>query len=102
MQFFSREHLRSVFTKPTNYINTNRGDAYYKALYEKMRKRLDELKAMSPVREADIKFEKMLDMWELSRRDFLKWVSATTALLMLPPNFEPLVAEAAEVMNRVP
>ncbi|RUM57267.1 MAG: hydrogenase [Persephonella sp.] len=102
MQFFSREHLRNVFTKPTNYINTNRGEEYYKALYEKIRKRLDELKAMKPVREADVKFEKMLDMWELSRRDFLKWVSATTALLMLPPSFEPLVAEATEVMNRVP
>ena len=102
MQFFSREHLRNVFTKPTNYIETNKGDAYYKALYQKMRNRLDELHKMKPYREEDLKLEKVLDMWELSRRDFLKWVSATTALLMLPPTFEPLVAEAAEVMNRIP
>ena len=32
----------------------------------------------------------------------MKWASATTAMLMLPASFTPLVAEAAEVMNRVP
>jgi MoCo/4Fe-4S cofactor protein with predicted Tat translocation signal len=32
-----------------------------------------------------------------NRRDFLKWVSATTATLMLPPMFAPLVAEATEL-----
>lgn len=32
----------------------------------------------------------------------MKWVSATTATLMLPPMFAPLVAEATELMNRVP
>ena len=38
----------------------------------------------------------------LDRRDFLKWASATTAMLMLPASFTPLVAEAAQVMNRIP
>ena len=38
----------------------------------------------------------------ISRRDFLKWTSATTALLMLPPVFKPLVAQAAEQFSRLP
>ncbi|MDQ7056381.1 MAG: hydrogenase small subunit [Persephonella sp.] len=102
MNITDREHLRALFTKPTNYINTNRGDAYYRELYKKMEKRLAQLKAQKPVREAEMKFEEYLKVWELTRRDFLKWVSATTAMLMLPPQFEPLVAQAAEVMNRIP
>lgn len=44
MQPFSREYLREIFTKPTNYINTNRGKEYYDRLYAKMEKRLSELK----------------------------------------------------------
>ncbi len=38
----------------------------------------------------------------IDRREFLKWASATTAMLMLPSSFTPLVAEAVTVMNRVP
>ncbi len=102
MQPFSREYLREIFTKPTNYINTNRGKKYYDNLYRKMERRLAELKRQRPVKETEIRFEELLESWELTRRDFLKWVSATTAMLMLPPQFEPLVAQAAEVMNRVP
>jgi quinone-reactive Ni/Fe-hydrogenase small subunit len=45
---------------------------------------------------------KYLDEEGVSRRDFMKWVSAITATLMLPSFFEPLVAEAAEMFNRVP
>jgi len=32
----------------------------------------------------------------------MKWASATTAMLMLPPMFTPLVADAAVMMNRAP
>jgi len=102
MNLSEREHLRALFSKPTNLINTNKGDAYYRNLYKKMEKRLSELRKQKPVTEAELRFEEYLKVWELSRRDFLKWVSATTALLMLPPQFEPLIAQAAEVMNRVP
>jgi len=38
----------------------------------------------------------------VSRRDFLKWTSLTTAALMLPPVFKPLVARAAEQFSRLP
>lgn len=102
MNFSDREHLRALFSKPTNYINTNKGKEYYDKLYKKMEKRLAQLREQEPVTEAQMKFEEYLKVWELTRRDFLKWVSATTAMLMLPPQFEPLVAQAAEVMNRVP
>ena len=102
MNISEREHLRALFSKPTNFINTNRGEDYYRDLYKKMEKRLAELRSSKPVTETELKFEEYLKVWELTRRDFLKWVSATTALLMLPPQFEPLVAQAAQVMNRVP
>ena len=44
----------------------------------------------------------MADRKGLSRRDFIKWTSLTTALLMLPPIFKPLVARAAEQFSRLP
>jgi len=38
----------------------------------------------------------------IKRRTFLAWASATTAALMLPPTFEPLVVRAAGLANRIP
>ncbi len=38
----------------------------------------------------------------ISRRDFVKWTSAMTAALMLPPIFRPMVAKAAENFSRLP
>ncbi|GAB6072927.1 hydrogenase small subunit [Venenivibrio stagnispumantis] len=102
MQFFSRDSLRQLFTKPTNLINTNKGDEYYKSLYRQIENHLQHLANSRPIREEDLKLHEYLKTWEISRRDFLKWVSATTAMLMLPPSFEPLVAQAAELMNRIP
>lgn len=102
MQFFSRDSLRQLFTKPTNLINTNKGDEYYKSLYRQIENHLQQLANSRPIREEDLKLHEYLKTWEISRRDFLKWVSATTAMLMLPPSFEPLVAQAAELMNRIP
>ena len=37
-----------------------------------------------------------------SRRDFLKWSAAMAAMLSLPTSFTPLIAEAAEVSDRLP
>ena len=102
MEFFRRDFLREMFTKPTNLIDTNKGKEYYDQLYQKAKERLNWLKSQKPVRGDDIKFDEYLSMWDISRRDFFKWVSMMTATLMLPPSFEPLVAQAAEVMNRVP
>ncbi len=38
----------------------------------------------------------------ITRREFIKWTSVTTAMLALPPMFEPRVARAAAVTNRLP
>ena len=37
-----------------------------------------------------------------SRRDFMKWAAGMTAMLSLPASFTPLVAQAAELTDRVP
>jgi len=82
-------------------VNTNRGDAYYEKLYAQCRARLDELKALPPLNNR-MDFKESIEDEGLDRRDFLKWASATTAMLMLPASFTPLVAEAAVMMNRLP
>jgi quinone-reactive Ni/Fe-hydrogenase small subunit len=90
----------SLFTTDRAQVQTNKGDAYYQNLFERCRARLDELKAMAPLNAID--FREILEDEGYDRREFLKWASAATAMLMLPPIFTPLVAEAAELMNRVP
>jgi quinone-reactive Ni/Fe-hydrogenase small subunit/[NiFe] hydrogenase small subunit len=47
-------------------------------------------------------FGEVLKERGVTRRDFLKWTSAMTAALMLPPMFKPMVARAAENFSRVP
>ena len=96
----NREQLRALFTAKSARVETNKGEEYYKNLYARCRARLDELKALKPFRNISIK--EILEDEGVSRRDFLKWASATTAMLMLPASFTPLVAEAAELMNRLP
>ena len=73
---------------------------YDPALLRRSEERLRELSAMEPLSGIDVK--RLLAQHGISRRTFLGWVSATTALLMLPPRFEPLVARAAAVTNRIP
>ncbi|MGO9754379.1 MAG: hydrogenase small subunit [Solirubrobacteraceae bacterium] len=62
--------------------------------------RLRELEAQEPLHGVDLR--SLLIEHGIGRRAFLKWVSAITALLTLPPLFEPLVARAAAVANRIP
>ncbi|WP_295067281.1 hydrogenase small subunit [Sulfuricurvum sp.] len=95
-----RDVIMSLFTTDRAQVQTNKGDAYYQNLFERCRARLDELKAMAPLNAID--FREILEDEGYDRREFLKWASAATAMLMLPPIFTPLVAEAAELMNRVP
>ena len=95
------EPVKKLFTAKSSRVATNRGDVYYQRLYEQCKKRLEELKALEPFGNK-LELNEILSEEGYSRRDFMKWVSATTAMLMLPSFFEPLVAEAAEVMNRVP
>ncbi len=96
----SHDMVKKVFTTNSSRIDTNKGDAYYNNLFEQAKSRLSALKKQSPLKNVDI-----IDVVEsegVDRRDFMKWASATTATLMLPPMFTPLVAEATELMNRVP
>lgn len=94
------ERVREVFTQKSTRVDTNKGDEFYKSLFEKSKARLKSLREQKPLR--DIDMMEVIETEGVSRRDFMKWVSATTATLMLPPMFAPLVAEATELMNRVP
>jgi quinone-reactive Ni/Fe-hydrogenase small subunit len=76
------------------------GFGYDPALMRRSEERLAELEAMQPL--SGLNLKKLLADNGINRRTFLKWVSATTALLMLPPKFEPLVARAAALTNRIP
>ncbi len=96
----SQDMVKKVFTQKSGRVETNKGDEYYNSLFEKVKGRLSALRAQPALKDVD-----MMDVIEsegVNRRDFMKWVSATTATLMLPPMFAPLVAEATELMNRVP
>jgi len=96
-----REAVKKLFTTKSARVDTNRGEAYYKDLYARCQTRLAQLRAMEPLG-TGVELAEVLSDEGYDRRDFMKWVSATTAMLMLPSFFEPLVAEAAEVMNRIP
>ena len=92
--------VKRFFTSPNLRVETNKGDDYYQKLFKQCRERLDMLRASEPVRAIDI--PEVLSDDGHDRREFMKWASATTAALMLPSMFTPLVAEAAELMTRVP
>jgi quinone-reactive Ni/Fe-hydrogenase small subunit len=101
MAIDKQESVKSLFTAQSAKVDTNRGEAYYEKLYDQCRARLDELKTLAPVSNR-MDFSKSIEEEGVNRRDFMKWASATTAMLMLPASFTPLVAEAAVLMNRVP
>jgi len=70
------------------------------ALMKKMKERIEALKKLPGVGEKSVK--EMLEERGISRRDFLKWSAAMAATLGLPASFAPVVAEAAEVSDRLP
>jgi quinone-reactive Ni/Fe-hydrogenase small subunit len=94
------QEASKVFSAPSNLVETNKGGAYYNELASKCKARLEALRSAPPVNSYN--FHSILEDEGIDRRDFMKWVSATTAMLMLPAAFEPLVAEAVELMNRAP
>ncbi|MEA2028542.1 MAG: hydrogenase small subunit [Campylobacterota bacterium] len=95
-----RDTLSKLFSAKGAKVNTNRGEAYYEALMERMDARLNQLEASDTTSKNSI--ERVLDSEGLTRRDFMKWASAACAMLMLPAQFTPLVAKAATLMTRVP
>ncbi|QIZ78829.1 hydrogenase small subunit [Ferrimonas lipolytica] len=64
------------------------------------RTRIDELKAQAPLKEKSL--DTRMEQDGVSRRDFMKWSATTAAALGLPLQFAPMVAEAAEIADRVP
>ncbi|NPA04003.1 MAG: twin-arginine translocation signal domain-containing protein, partial [Epsilonproteobacteria bacterium] len=78
----NREQLRTLFTSKSSRVNTNKGEEYYNNLYQRCKARLEELQKLTPVKNLSI--QEILEDEGISRRDFLKWASATTAMLMLP------------------
>ncbi len=95
-----RDSLLKLFSAKGARVDTNRGSAYYDDLKQKMEERLSFLEKTAPAEKSSI--HRVLDAEGVSRRDFMKWASAATAMLMLPASFTPTVARAAELMNRVP
>ena len=100
MAYDSQEMVKKVFNQNSARVDTNRGEEYYNSLFEKAKARLSNLRKQPVLK--DIDMMEVVESEGVNRRDFMKWASATTATLMLPPMFTPLVAEATELMNRVP
>ncbi len=95
------EGVKKLFTSKSARVDTNKGEKYYEELFAKCSARLEELKASTPVNNR-LSVEEVLETNGIDRRSFMKWASATTAMLMLPASFTPLVAEATLHMNRAP
>ncbi len=74
--------------------------ANYDALLVTARTRIAELKAQAPQKQKSL--DTRMEEGGVSRRDFMKWSATTAAALGLPLQFAPMVAEAAEVADRVP
>lgn len=70
-------------------------------LYTEISEHLGSLETLSGLKE-DKSIQDLLDERGISRRDFMKWAGAMTALLSLPASFTPLVAKAAELTDRLP
>ena len=68
--------------------------------FNRIKERLETLKKLPGIAEKSI--SDVMEEKGFSRRDFLKWAGAMTAMLSLPASFTPLVAQAAEVSDRLP
>ncbi len=95
------EGVKKLFTSKSARVETNMGDAHYEKLFQTCQARIQELKTQTP-RENRLDIDSFLDDQGVTRRDFMKWASAVTGMLMLPSSFTPLVADAALLMNRAP
>lgn len=70
-------------------------------LYQKISDRLGELKTYAPMKE-ETSIAQLIEEKGISRRDFMKWAAGMTAMLSLPSSFTPLMAQAAELTDRLP
>ena len=72
-----------------------------KGLFERLSKRLEGLEKLAKIDDKKSISDVLSDKG-VSRRDFMKWATAMTAMLALPGSFTPLVAKAAELSDRLP
>lgn len=70
-------------------------------LYHKLSQRVKELSLMPKIKDSS-SIEALMSENGISRRDFMKWAAGMTAMLSLPASFTPLIAQAAEVSDRLP
>jgi quinone-reactive Ni/Fe-hydrogenase small subunit len=95
------EGVKKLFTSNSARVETNRGEEFYENLFETCQSRIEELKSLTPPKNR-VDIDEFLEVQGVNRRDFMKWASAVTGMLMLPASFTPLVADAALLMNRAP
>jgi len=69
-------------------------------LLEKISSRLDAIEKLPKLKDNTI--SQAMDESGISRRDFMKWAGAMTAMLGLSSAFAPVVARAAELADRIP
>ncbi len=72
----------------------------YRELMEYCKIHMDQIENELPEPRED--FQTSLREHGISRREFIKWTSFITGVMMLPPMFKPLVARAAESFSRLP
>ena len=76
-------------------------DATYDALHKAFKERIGQLEKLPKLDEGK-SIEGAIEEAGFSRRDFMKWAGAVTAMLCLPATFTPLVADAIRVADRLP
>ena len=88
---FKWDPLRFISKKPDEVL-------------KKVDDRLDELEKeyFSGKKDKEENLPNILELYGVSRRDFLKWSAFLTSALMLPYIFEPRVARAANILTRTP
>ncbi|MBR6953057.1 MAG: twin-arginine translocation signal domain-containing protein, partial [Campylobacter sp.] len=70
-------------------------------LLDSISNRLDKV-ALLPKMKDSKSIAKMLEEKGFTRRDFMKWAGAMTAMIGLPSVFAPSVVRAAELADRLP
>ena len=76
-------------------------DMSFDTLYTNFKNRIKELEKLPRIKE-EASIEEVLNEKGFTRRDFMKWAGAITAMLALPSSFTPLMADAIKVVDRLP
>ena len=82
-------------------MSIDKNDTSYDTLYSAFKERIEQLSKLPKMKE-DASIEQVIEENGFSRRDFMKWAGAVTAMLSLPATFTPLVADVIKVADRLP